>query len=142
MAETELICLFLGPPSSVAQWVFNSLHNVDWLLPFPIEWTMLETVSRYGELLSSASESMYRSLEKADLIIADITDGHPNVMYELGFAHALKKPVLPIVEKGAAQIPTDLRGYLYFTYETGDEHSLIKVVSEWIKRNHYSKKEI
>jgi len=105
------------------------------------ELTTLETGALYGELVSSVSESIYRSVEKADLIIADITDAHPNVMYELGFAHALRKRVLPLVQKGAGQIPSDLSGYLYFTYDPEDPGKLLNVVGEWIYRNGKSKGE-
>lgn len=54
-------------------------------------------------------------LERADLVIAEIspTDGpnptSPNVFYEIGYAHALRKPLLLIVERGK-KVPTDLSG--------------------------------
>ncbi len=66
---------------------------------------------------SSVPDSITRAIQKADLIIADITGSNPNVMYEVGFAHALRKPVLLIVGSGQKDIPFDLRGQLFFVYE-------------------------
>jgi len=40
-----------------------------------------------------------RNIWKSEFIIADITDLNPNVMYELGFAHAMKKEVIIIYEE-------------------------------------------
>jgi nucleoside 2-deoxyribosyltransferase len=76
------------------------------------------------------------------MFIADISDGNPNVMYELGYAHALKKPVLPLVRRGTGQIPSDLSGYLYFSYDPDNLHELVAVVTQWIERNRSGKKEI
>lgn len=39
-------------------------------------------------------------VKNADLIIADVSDNNPGVMYELGFAKSLNKPILPIIQKG------------------------------------------
>jgi hypothetical protein len=36
----------------------------------------------------------------ADLIVADLTDHNPNVHYELGVAHSLRKHVIPMIVKG------------------------------------------
>jgi hypothetical protein len=100
-----------------------------------VEISTLETGrGQYGELAPNVSESISRSLERADLVIADITDGDPNVMYEVGFSHALKKPVLPLVRRGAGQIPSDLSGYLYFTYDFDSIGDLPRVLFDWIVR--------
>lgn len=52
-------------------------------------------------------EDIWQSLNSADFVIADITGRNPNVMYELGMAHTLAKPVL-ILSKYAGDIPIDL----------------------------------
>lgn len=52
-------------------------------------------------------EDIWQSINAADFIIADITGRNPNVLYELGIAHTLAKPVL-ILSKEAADIPIDL----------------------------------
>jgi hypothetical protein len=36
----------------------------------------------------SITEQLYNALATADLIICDITHSNPNVMYQLGYAHA------------------------------------------------------
>lgn len=49
-----------------------------------------------------------KAIEDADLIIADLTDTPPGVMYELGFAHCMAKPVI-LMHEAAAQVIYDLR---------------------------------
>ncbi len=49
------------------------------------------------------SPQMIRDIDRADLIVCDLTGLNPNVMYELGVAHALAKPVIQI-----AAVETDL----------------------------------
>jgi nucleoside 2-deoxyribosyltransferase len=50
---------------------------------------------------------IWHSINGADFVIADITGRNPNVLYELGIAHTLAKPVL-ILSRNAADIPIDL----------------------------------
>jgi hypothetical protein len=50
---------------------------------------------------------IWHGINGADFVIADITGRNPNVLYELGIAHTLAKPVL-IVSRNAADIPIDL----------------------------------
>jgi hypothetical protein len=50
---------------------------------------------------------IWHSINGADFMIADITGRNANVLYELGIAHTLAKPVL-IVSRSAADIPIDL----------------------------------
>jgi hypothetical protein len=52
-------------------------------------------------------EDIWQSINAADFVIADITGRNPNVLYELGIAHTLAKPVL-ILSQQAADIPIDL----------------------------------
>lgn len=43
------------------------------------------------------------------LVIADLTDMNPNVFYELAIRHAIKKPLVQLIEKGQ-RIPFDVAG--------------------------------
>lgn len=45
--------------------------------------------------------ALLEHLSLADLIVADLSQADPNVMYQLGFAQALRKPVVLITRAGA-----------------------------------------
>jgi hypothetical protein len=63
---------------------------------------------------------IWHSIHNAGLVIADITGRNPNVLYELGIAHTLAKPVL-IISRNAADIPIDLSTRRVIMYgEDGD----------------------
>jgi hypothetical protein len=58
--------------------------------------------------LESILERIYGEIERADLVIAEMTGRNPNVFYETGYAHGLGKPVM-LLTKTADDIPFDLR---------------------------------
>jgi nucleoside 2-deoxyribosyltransferase len=39
-------------------------------------------------------------LLEANMIVADLTDGNPNVFWELGYLNSLGKPVVQMIQKG------------------------------------------
>ncbi len=55
-------------------------------------------------------------LNRADVVIADLTDKNPNVFYELGIRHTLKNRTILIVQN-IKHVPSDLRSYWVVTYE-------------------------
>ncbi len=73
---------------------------------------------RMDELFSTGNitDQIHDEIKKADLVIADISEKNPNVMYELGFAQSLKKPVLPISRKGE-NIPFDIASIRVLIYD-------------------------
>ena len=78
---------------------------------------------------------IWHSLNGADFVIADITGRNPNVLYELGIAHTLAKPVL-IISRNAADIPIDLstrRVILYGQSETDWREDLETKVTKALK---------
>ena len=52
-------------------------------------------------------DRIFNQINKADVIVADMTGRNPNVFYEVGYAHALGKIVL-LLTKNANDIPFDL----------------------------------
>ena len=56
-------------------------------------------------------------IDKSELIIADLTNGNPNVFYELGLAHALRKPVI-LLTQDIEGVPFDLKSYRLLEYST------------------------
>jgi hypothetical protein len=57
-----------------------------------------------------------KQIIESKLIIADITPSNPNVFYEVGFAHALRKPTILIAEK-PTELPFDVSAFRTLFYE-------------------------
>ncbi len=62
-------------------------------------------------------KDIWKYINSSRLLIADITDLNPNVMYELGLAHACAKPVI-IVSDSIEKVPFDLRHLRVLIYKT------------------------
>jgi TIR domain len=61
-------------------------------------------------------EDIRRSLERARVVVADLTGRNPNVFYEVGIAHTLNKDVL-LLSQSMADVPFDLRHRRVLVYE-------------------------
>jgi nucleoside 2-deoxyribosyltransferase len=61
-------------------------------------------------------ERIYRQIEAADIIIADMTGQNPNVFYEVGYAHAKSKLCI-LLTSNAADIPFDLKHQRHIVYD-------------------------
>ena len=60
-------------------------------------------------------DRIYTQIDKADLVVADLTDLNPNVFYEVGYAHALGKRVI-LLTAGEDALPFDLTHYPHIVY--------------------------
>ncbi len=59
---------------------------------------------------------IFDDIMRARFIIADLTDSNPNVFYELGIAHALKKCVV-LLKRAGSYVPFDLSGIRHKEYQ-------------------------
>ena len=59
---------------------------------------------------------MLRLILKAELIIANINGRNPNVLYELGIAQAMDKPVI-MISKQPENIPIDIKSRRFLIYK-------------------------
>jgi flagellar motility protein MotE (MotC chaperone) len=60
-------------------------------------------------------KDIVRGIAEADLVVADLTSLNPNVFYELGIAHAMHKPTVPLTQS-IEEVPFDLRSYRIIRY--------------------------
>src|SRR5215212_3353410 len=80
-----------------------------------------EDVGAYSERVDEQDftegilDRIYNQINKADVVIADMTGQNPNVFYEVGYAHALDKIVLLITQE-ADDIPFDLKHRQHIVY--------------------------
>ena len=65
-----------------------------------------------GHILSDIMQEIYL----AKFIIAEITPPNQNVFFEVGFAHAMRKPIIFIAERGK-ELPFDVSGFRVLFYE-------------------------
>jgi hypothetical protein len=76
-------------------------------------------------------ERIYRQIDLADIIIADMTGQNPNVFYEVGYAHAKGKMCI-LLTSNADDIPFDLKHHRHIVY--GDSiNSLREKILEELK---------
>ncbi len=78
---------------------------------------------RADSIFSSTSimSDIWRSTRNASVVLADVTGKNPNVFYELGLAHACRKPVL-LITGSLEDVPFDLKGLRVIEYNKDDEN--------------------
>lgn len=76
------------------------------------------------------TEQITHAIENADVLVADITGTNPNVMWELGYAQALRQPVV-ILNQDVTASPFDLRDWRQVQYAaavTAEDQQRVAVV--------------
>ena|GEM_PF-1664297 len=61
-------------------------------------------------------EQVWELINRARLIVADVSGRNPNVFYELGIAHTLGKPVI-LITRSEDDVPFDLRHLRFIQYK-------------------------
>jgi hypothetical protein len=64
-------------------------------------------------------DQVWTGISAAKVLVAELTSRNPNVFYELGLAHALKKPVV-LVSAKEEDVPFDLQHIRVIYYDTTD----------------------
>jgi nucleoside 2-deoxyribosyltransferase len=74
------------------------------------------------------------SIREADVIVADVSRQNANIFYEMGFAHALRKPTILLFDiKSGSSLPSDLAGLQYITYDPANFSGLADRVKAEIR---------
>jgi hypothetical protein len=70
---------------------------------------------RAQPMTGSLAATIIDSLRCANIVLADLTDRNPNVFYELGIRHCLRKGTI-LAAQGSQHIPSDLTGLWFIDY--------------------------
>jgi len=62
-------------------------------------------------------DKVREQIRSAHVLIADITGANPNVLYEVGLAHAYGKPVVFLTQDPPEEAPVDLRQFEFIAYD-------------------------
>jgi len=57
------------------------------------------------------------SIQESAIVIADITPDNPNVYYEVGYSHGVKKPTILLCDTNRERLPFDLSGIRTIFYK-------------------------
>lgn len=85
------------------------------------------------EFQGNVVEEVHRMIRKASAVIVDLSESKPNVLYEAGFAHALKKPCIHICSTSLEKIPFDVAQWKTTRYEPGQTHKLRRDLTQRLK---------
>ena len=77
-------------------------------------------------------DNIMDEIENCDIFIADITNSNPNVLYELGRAHALKKNTIIVKSDADSKTSSDIRNIRYYIYKGNSKSTTL--LSE-VKKN-------
>jgi hypothetical protein len=77
-------------------------------------------------LTKALMEKLRDQIFQADVVIADVTGSNPNVFYELGLAHAYRKPVIHLTQDPPKDVPVDIRQFEFIEYSLGRHEELLK----------------
>ncbi len=73
------------------------------------------------------SEEIYKRIRQSYFVVADLSHERPNCYYEVGYAHAIGKPVL-IICKGGTSIHSNLSHLKHYSFTDGA--SIIRLLKE------------
>jgi len=76
------------------------------------------TCERARPRTGSLIKDILNELNRADVVIADLTDTNPNVFYELGVRHTLRNRTI-LIAQDMKYVPSDLTSYWVVTYKKG-----------------------
>lgn len=74
----------------------------------------------------SVVEQIWEQIEKAKILVADLSGRNPNVFYELGLAHAAAKPVI-FTAANIDDVPFDLRHLRVIVYDIREPNWGVKL---------------
>jgi hypothetical protein len=99
-----------------------------------IEKAKLKAVRADAEIFGTGKiiDQIWGGIHGARVLVAELTGRNPNVLYELGLAHALRKPVV-LVSSNLEDVPFDVRHVRVIYYDVRDPFwgtKLIEKVAE------------
>lgn len=91
--------------------------------------------------IGSINDRVIKSVFEADLVIANLTNTNPNVMYELAIRHSFGKPAIVIAEKGT-KLPFDVidENTLFYINDPTGASDLKKAIIEYEKNIDFDKR--
>ena len=122
-------CFIVAPPEPAGRGVQDAIRDT-------LEYEGFRVVSPLAVAGSAnVMGSVTEAITDADVLVVDVTRQNPNIMYELGLAHGLRKPTILIRStEGREAIPFDLAGWLYLSYDPSNFEPFTNYLSHAVRR--------
>jgi nucleoside 2-deoxyribosyltransferase len=78
-----------------------------------LDWDRADDIAEPGRI----TDQIIAAIHRADAVIADITGRNANVLFELGFAHALGVPAI-VINQEVENAPFDIKDWRAIAYQT------------------------
>ena len=117
--------LVLTPLDTAGKLVSDTVRRA--LTEVGVETFRFDQLSPGVSLVNAISDA----IKASDFIVVDLTRNHPNVLYELGFAHALRKSTILLMSSDSnSSIPSALAGFQYLVYDPQN----LSLLNDHVKR--------
>ncbi len=84
---------------------------------------------------AALGEQIIEAIRRASFVVADLSKQSQNVTYELGYAHALGKPSILLLNfKSDFTLPSDLAGFNVIVYDPDDLGNLASAMKRAVSR--------
>ena len=92
--------------------------------------------------LGSINDRVIRNIYDSDLVIANLTQLNPNVMFEIGMRYSFGKPALVIAEEGT-RLPFDVidENTLFYINDPKGAAELRKKIGQFVERIDYGRED-
>lgn len=92
--------------------------------------------------IGSINDRVVKNVFEADLVIANLTNTNPNVMYELAIRYSFGKPAIVIAEKGTI-LPFDVidENTIFYINDPTGANDLKKAIIEYEKNINFERKD-
>ena len=116
---------------NIRNYLFLSPENADSELKHIIDRTLSDLGLTGLALTETINNATARLLDKADLVIADVSGSDPDIMYMVGVAQGGGKVVLPILGRDEKELPASLGTVPYLVYNPIELDSFQKPLKFW-----------
>jgi hypothetical protein len=80
-----------------------------------LHWERADDITLPGKI----TDQIISAIQRADVLIADVTGSNPNVLFELGYADALRKEII-VINQVLERTPFDIKDWRQVRYATSD----------------------
>jgi nucleoside 2-deoxyribosyltransferase len=119
--STSKLCFVMMPFSESYDVIYRNL-----IVPAVIDTGLVAVRADEIPATGFIMEQIRAAIQQSRVCIADLTDRNSNVLYEVGFAEAMRKPVI-LIASDLSQLPFDFASQRVFRYSTDLENSKLRL---------------